>query len=124
MADQEKHGDDGDEKDVKENAELSAMPQVRQVRSTPAGMKRIRLTRSIVLSGEHEDVGSVHDVSAPLAQRLIGEGSAVHHLEEGQMPAAQASTVNRMESPSNRDPKSIPVSRPAPKVKQAGQGKK
>src|SRR5580704_5441055 len=80
-----------------------------RVPGTPPGMKRIRLTRSIVLSGEHEDAGSVHDVTLPLAHRLIGEGSAVHHLEPGQSPDAAAVTVNRMEDPSNRDPKSIRV---------------
>jgi len=90
----------------------------------PAGMKRIRLTRAIVLSGEHEDIDSVHDVSLPLAQRLVGEGSAVPHVEEGQSPDAQAVTVNRMEDPSNREPRSIRISRPAPKVKPPAPDKK
>jgi hypothetical protein len=91
--------------------------------STPPGMKRIRLTRSIILSGEHEDEGSVHDVTLPLAQRLIGEGSAEHHLMPGQSPDPQAVTVNRMEDPSNRDPKSIRISGPPPKVKPAAKDK-
>lgn len=94
-----------------------------QVRGTPPGMKRIRLTRSIVLSGEHEEAGSIHDVMLPLAHRLIGEGSAEHHLEPGQKADPHPTTVNRMEDPSNRDPKSIRVSGPPTKVKPAGKEK-
>lgn len=80
-------------------------------------VKRIRLTRSIVLGGEHADEGSVHDVARPLAHRLIGEGSAVHHLEEGEEPEKAPTSVNRMDTPTHRDPPSKQV-RPAPsKVK-------
>jgi hypothetical protein len=40
--------------------------------------RRVKLVRSIVLSGEHAEAGSVHDVPVALAQRLVGEGSAEH----------------------------------------------
>jgi hypothetical protein len=39
--------------------------------------KRIRLTRSIFLNGEHAEAGSVHDMSRALADDLIAQGSAV-----------------------------------------------
>jgi hypothetical protein len=39
--------------------------------------KRIRLTRSIFLGGEHAEEGSVHEVAKPLADDLILQGSAV-----------------------------------------------
>lgn len=110
-----KHDDEQEEKD--QGGTSTATPK------TPAGMRRIRLVRSIVLSGEHEDIGSVHDATLPLAQRLIGEGSAVDHLEEGESPYEQATSVNRMEEPSNRDPKTIRISRPAPKIKPAAEKK-
>jgi hypothetical protein len=113
----------GDEEE-KDDRDQGAAPQVRQAQAgPPAGMKRIRLTRAIVLSGEHEDIDSIHDVSLPLAQRLIGEGSAVHHLEPGQKPEMGAVTVNRMDSPSNRETQSIRVSGPPPKVKPAAEKK-
>jgi len=99
-------------------AEEAAVP------ATPKGFKRLRLVRSIILSGEHEDEGSIHDVALPLAQRLIGEGSAVHHLEDGESPEPGPTSVNRMEEPENRETKSIPVHRPAPKIKQSAPDKK
>jgi hypothetical protein len=79
--------------------------------------KKIRLTRHIILDGEHAEEGSVFNVARPLAQRLIGEGSAVEHLEEGESPEPPAGTVNRMEHPSNADPRPERVSSPAPKVR-------
>ena len=39
--------------------------------------KRIRLTRSIFLGGEHAEKGSVHTIAKPLADDLIRDGSAV-----------------------------------------------
>jgi hypothetical protein len=66
--------------------------------------KRIRLTRAIILGGEHHESDSVHEVSRSLAHRLIGEGSAVQHLEEGEEPETGPTTVNRMENPGNADP--------------------
>lgn len=122
MTTQQRHDRDKDDDDEKElggasSAAAGAAPDRTGTPKTPPGMKRIRLLRSIVLSGEHEDADSIHDVTLPLAQRLIGEGSAVHHLEEGQSADPQPTSVNRMEDPSNRDPKSIRISRPAPKGK-------
>jgi hypothetical protein len=79
--------------------------------------KRVRLTRSIILGGEHHEEGSVHEVSRALAHHLIGEGSAVHHLEEGEEPETGATTVNRMEHPGHNDPQPRRVSGPKPTVK-------
>ena len=79
--------------------------------------KRLRLTRSIILAGQHAEEGSVHDVPHALAHRLIGEGSAEHHLEDGEEPEAGATTVNRMEHPGHGDPPPQRVSGPQPKVK-------
>jgi hypothetical protein len=79
--------------------------------------KKIRLVRDIILAGEHAEEGSVHEVSRGLAHNLIGEGSAVLHLEEGEEAEAGPTSVNRMESPGNRDPKPRQI-KPAPaKVK-------
>lgn len=111
------HKRDEDEKDQ------GAAPQERQVAATPAGMKRVRLTRSIVLGGEHAEEGSIHDVGRALAHRLIGEGSAEHHLEPGQKPDAPAVTVNRMEEPVHGDPKPIRIAGPPPKIKPPAKGK-
>jgi hypothetical protein len=80
--------------------------------------KKIRITRDILLGGEHAEEGSIHEVERPLAQRLIGEGSAVHHLEEGDEPETGPTTVDRMERPGNREPTSKRLSGPAPKVKE------
>lgn len=80
----------------------------------PKTHKRLRLTRAIVLSGEHAEEGSVHDVPNALAARLVGEGSA-EHVD----PQYAATSVNRMESPSNRDPETRRVSGPPAKVKAA-----
>lgn len=42
-----------------------------------ANMKRIRITRSILLGGEHIEKGSIREVAKPLADDLIAGGSAV-----------------------------------------------
>ena len=82
--------------------------------------KRIRITRDILLGGEHAEAGSIHEVEKPLAQRLIGEGSAVHHAEEGEEPETGPTTVDRMEHPGNREPvaKRVSPHQNAPKGKE------
>jgi hypothetical protein len=77
------------------------------------GTRRVRLTRSIILAGHHAEEGSVHDVSHHLALHLIGDGSAVRHIEEGEEPDPVPGPVTRMLSPTNADPKPRQV-RPAP----------
>ena len=79
--------------------------------------KKIRLTRSIILAGEHAEEGSIHEVGKPLANRIIGEGSAVHHLEEGEEPETGPTSVNRMEHPGHGDPEPRRISGPPTKVK-------
>jgi hypothetical protein len=79
--------------------------------------KRIELTRSIILNREHAEAGSVHEVPRALAHRLIGEGSAVHHLEDGEEPETAPTSVNRMEQPESRDPQTKQVAPAPPKVK-------
>jgi len=80
--------------------------------------KRIKLLRSIVLGGGVEgEEGEVHEVSRALAHQLIGEGSAEHHLEEGEEPETGPTTVDRMERPGNADPKSRRISGPPAKAK-------
>ncbi|MGB2679153.1 MAG: hypothetical protein WAN12_18880 [Candidatus Acidiferrum sp.] len=39
--------------------------------------KRIRITRSILLGGEHVEKGSVHEVAKSIADDLIATGSAL-----------------------------------------------
>jgi hypothetical protein len=80
-------------------------------------VRNIRLTRHIILEGEHAEKDSVFSVARPLAARLIGEGSAVEHLEEGESPEPSTGVVNRIEHPTNADPKPQKLSGPAPKVK-------
>ena len=41
------------------------------------GTKRIRMTRSILLGGQHVEKDSVQEVAKPLADDLIASGSAV-----------------------------------------------
>lgn len=74
--------------------------------------RTVKLTRSIILSGDHAEQGSEHEVQRALAFRLVGEGSAVFTDDE----EAQTS-VNRMESATNRDPESRPIAPAAAKVK-------
>jgi len=80
-------------------------------------VKRVRLTRSLLLNGEHAEAGSIHEVSRAVAQLLIGAGSAEAHLEEGEEPEAAPTTVNRMEHVSERDPRTKQVAPAPPKVK-------
>jgi|GEM_PF-3341410 len=78
----------------------------------PKSTRTVRLTRSIILAGEHTEEGSEHEVSRSLGHRLVGEGSAVFTDDE-----ETSTAVNRMESPQSRDPESKQVA-PAPaKVK-------
>lgn len=79
--------------------------------------KRIRLVRSIVLNRQHAEAGSIHDAPRVLAARLIGEGSAVEHLESGQEPEQAPTSVNRMEHVTERDPQTKQVAPAPPKVK-------
>jgi hypothetical protein len=76
--------------------------------------KRVRLTRSIILNREHAEEGSIHDVPRALAFDLIGAGSAVLHLEDGEVPEPSTG-VNRMEAPINADPVTKRISGPRPK---------
>lgn len=92
-------------------------PGEKSTRAVPEGMRRVRLMRSIVMNGDHAEAGEVHDVARPLAARLIGEGSAEPHVAPGEKPEAGATSVNRMESPTNRDPQSRKVAPAPPKVK-------
>lgn len=82
-----------------------------------AETKKIRLLRSIILGGEHAEEGEIHEVGRALAHQLIGEGSAVHHLEEGEEPETGPTTVDRMERPGNREPAPRKISGPKAKEK-------
>jgi hypothetical protein len=70
----------------------------------------IKLTRSIVLDGAPADAGSVHEVPRPLAHRLVGEGSAVHHGDAAPQPGQPkdprrvGTQGNRMAPTQHRDP--------------------
>lgn len=76
--------------------------------------KRLRLTRSIVLNGDHAEIGSEHEVPNSLAARLVGAGSA-EHVDGEDAPT----TVNRMAAPANADPQTKQVQGAPPKVKSA-----
>jgi hypothetical protein len=72
-----------------------------------ADIKRIRLTRSLILNGgEHSEKGEVHDAPTSLAHRLVGEGSA-EYVEAEEQPTS----VNRMVAPGHADPRTRRVSR-------------
>jgi len=81
--------------------------------------KKIRITRAIILAGEHAEEGSIHEVSRALAQSLIGSDCAVEHCEEGEEPEASPTSVNRMEAPVERDPHTKQIAPAPPKVKAA-----
>jgi len=74
--------------------------------------RTVKLTRSILLSNEHAEEGSEHEVARALASRLVGEGSAIYTDDE-----EAPTSVNRMESPTNRDPESKPIAPAKAKVK-------
>jgi hypothetical protein len=78
-----------------------------------ADIKRIRLTRSVILNGgEHSEKGEVHDAPVHLAHRLVGEGSA-EYLE----PEEQPTSVNRMMAPGHADPRTTRIDAgPGPRV--------
>ena len=85
------------------------------------GTVQVVLTRSIILGGEHAEEGSTHEVSRRTAHDLISSGSAI--LADGEEPIAAATTVTRMETPVNADPKSRQVA-PAPAKVKHGDKKK
>jgi hypothetical protein len=78
-------------------------------------LKKIRITRAVLIEGEHAEEGSVFSVPGHLAAQLIGWGCAEHHVEDGEEAPAPATTV-RMETPDHRDPKPSRVA-PKPKAK-------
>ncbi len=82
------------------------------------GIRRIVLRRSIVLGGTDAEEGSIHDVSRAKAIELIAEGAA--SLHESEAPDPVATSVTRMETPTNRDPKPRQVAPAPPKVKKGG----
>lgn len=79
----------------------------------PKNMRRVRLLRNVILNRKDEEKGSIHDVATHIAMNLVGEGSAEFYAAEGEAPPKAPTTVNRMETPTHRDPESIPVA-PAP----------
>jgi hypothetical protein len=103
---QEETADQTADQTSEQSADQPGMPAAAP--AIPSGMKRVRLTRSIVLGGKHSEAGSVHDVGQALAHRLVGEGSAEHT-----QPEKAPTSVNRMLTPGNADPAPREVS-PAP----------
>ena len=77
---------------------------------------KVKLVRSIILDGEHAEEGTVHEVPRPLAHKLVGEGSAVHHENPEFPPTPEqtaATTTNRMLPADSRDPATGPARKPA-----------
>ena len=66
-------------------------------------MKKIKVTRPIIIAGEHAEVDSVHSLPRHKAIEIIGSGCAVEHLEDGEEGEAPATTV-RVDKPEHRDP--------------------
>jgi hypothetical protein len=110
-------GDPGAGQDQATGAAPNPPGEKSKVSAVPEGMRRVRLTRSVVMNGDHAEAGEVHDVAKPLAARLIGEGSAEPHVAPGEKPGSDPTSVNRMESPTDRDPQSRRVAPAPPKVK-------
>jgi hypothetical protein len=103
--------------EVVPDAGAAVDPRPEANREERRGTRRVRLLRSILLGSEHAEEDSVHEVSRALAHRLIGEGSAVAEGEPEPGDPGNATTVNRMEHPTNRDPAPRRISGPAPKVR-------
>jgi hypothetical protein len=82
-----------------------------------SNVRKVRLTRHLLMNGEHAEKGSVFSVPRNLAAALIGEGSAVPHADEGEQPETGATTVDRMERPGNADPAPQKLRGPEPRVK-------
>lgn len=54
-----------------------------------AGHRKIRLKRSILIKSEHHDKGEVLAAPAPLANNLVGDGSAEYHEDSAEEVAAE-----------------------------------
>jgi hypothetical protein len=70
---------------------------------TPVKTKVVRITRPIIVYGEHADVDELHELPVHLANELIGSGVA-----EPEDPEEEPTTV-RTDTPGHRDP--TPASR-------------
>jgi hypothetical protein len=83
-------------------------------------VRKVRLTRSIVMSGKHAEEGSVFECPAPLAQRLVGEGSAEYHEDHADQVAAENKLGVTVHSAHNDDPQPRKISDgPKPRATQA-----
>jgi hypothetical protein len=85
--------------------------------------RKIRVTRSILLKGEHTERGTVLEVSVPLANSLVGDGSAEYHEDSADEVAAENAAGVKVHEPhaQNADPIVRKVSDPraAPKAQKA-----
>jgi hypothetical protein len=72
---------------------------------------RIKLTRSILLGGEHAGKGEVYEISRLLAFDLIGQGSAVQYLADGEQPepAPTLEEISRMQDATVTAPKPLRI---------------
>jgi hypothetical protein len=67
-------------------------------------VKKIKLTRHLIIDGKHAEKGTVVSVPRGKALDIIGSGCAVEHLEPGEAPESAPTTV-RVEKPVHADPK-------------------
>lgn len=79
--------------------------------------RKIRLKRSIIVKGEHQDKGSVLEAPAPLAHALVGDGSAEYHEDSKDEVDAENKAGVKVHDPvgSNADADVRVVSKPAAK---------
>ena len=54
-----------------------------------AATRKIRLTRSILIKGEHHEKGTVLSAPAPLAHSLVGDSAAEFHEDDAEDVAAE-----------------------------------
>ena len=85
-------------------------------------VRKVRLKRSILMAGKHAEKGQVYECPAPLAQELVGAGSAEYHEDH----TAEVTKENQMgvtvHAPRHDDPapRKVTDAPPKPKVKSGG----
>lgn len=86
--------------------------------SMAAGQRKIRITKSILIAGEHVEKGTVLSAPAPLAASLVGDRVAEYHEDSADEAEAEKRAGVTVHEPhvQSADPRITKVSDP-PKAK-------
>lgn len=92
--------------------------------------RKIRLTRSIIVKGEHRDKGTVLEAPNALCAHLVGDGSAEYHEDSAKEVAAEEAKGVTVRDPHTQQAEadikvvSVPEKKSAPKIGPAGEKSK